>query len=516
MLIKRIEGSTRQLGAPADWDGKDMSCGVLPILDVQTAEGNFMFSAWEPTPPELEALNKGANIVLGVRGTAHPVVSLQVAADIAVKHPDDVAVDQFAEVMKAKLADARAKGRSGWQECDPAELSYMLREHVEKGDPRDVANFCMFLWILGKPIGDARPVVGLQLTPLDGIQVWIDAYTNAANGPHFMGHGRIVQLLREYLALRKLLAQRTPPPLPETHYNGSGDGSEPLYTADMLHLYASQYAASLALPASSAPEGYVLMPRRLTAENGAKAALSGEFAEKATYHCSQCNHEEPDDGCEECNGQGSYQVDVPIEWDTIKRIYDKAVEELASSSPAVAQPVAFREVAADGTPITDWIDGSLPPNTPPLHPGATIQFAYGAQVAEPIAWESTTPAYAKYITDARYQQLHPGFKPWFKPYRCSQCSAPATAAFPDALTPELTYVLGMPNFRCAPYAEIFRGAGHDIPRKAEAEQAFVIHRMARAVLQHGAGWDAAFAAELHAAADSAKAAAAAGPQKGGA
>ncbi|MBP1316330.1 hypothetical protein [Herbaspirillum sp. 1130] len=255
MLIKCIDDFTRQFGAPADWDGKDMSCGVLPVLDVQTAEGNFMFSAWEPTPPELEALNKGANIILGVRGTVHPVVSVQVAADITPteKHPDDIAVDQFAEAMKAKLADARAKGRSGWKECDPVELSHMLREHVEKGDPRDVANFCMFLWTLGKPIGDARPVIGLQLTPLDGIQVWIEAYTNANNGPHFMGHGRIVQLMREYLALRKLLAQRTLPPLPETHYNGSGDGSEPLYTADMLHLYASQYAASLALPVGRAP-----------------------------------------------------------------------------------------------------------------------------------------------------------------------------------------------------------------------------------------------------------------------
>ncbi|MDR6394663.1 hypothetical protein [Herbaspirillum seropedicae] len=253
MLIKRIDGSTRQLGAPADWDGKDMSCGVLPILDVQTPEGNFMFSAWEPTPPELDALNKGANILLGVRGTAHPVVSLQVAADAEVKHPDDIAVDQFAEVMKAKLADARAKGRAGWQHCDPAELSYMLREHVEKGDPRDVANFCMFLWSLGKPIGDARPAVDLKLTPLNGIQVWIEAYTNPANGPNFMGHGRIVQLLREYLALRKLLAPRTPPSLPETHYNGGSDGSEPLYTADMMHLYALQYASQLALPAGPVP-----------------------------------------------------------------------------------------------------------------------------------------------------------------------------------------------------------------------------------------------------------------------
>ncbi|WP_180937435.1 hypothetical protein [Herbaspirillum seropedicae] len=76
----------------------------------------------------------------------------QLAAAGAWQHPDDVAVDLFATVMKQKLAQARDKGRVGWEQCDPVELSVMLRQHVEKGDPRDVANFCMFLWSLGKPI----------------------------------------------------------------------------------------------------------------------------------------------------------------------------------------------------------------------------------------------------------------------------------------------------------------------------------------------------------------------------
>lgn len=68
------------------------------------------------------------------------------------QHPDDLAVDKFAAAMKEKLAQARAKGRGGWEECDSADLSAMLHEHVAKGDPRDVANFCMFLWSLGQPI----------------------------------------------------------------------------------------------------------------------------------------------------------------------------------------------------------------------------------------------------------------------------------------------------------------------------------------------------------------------------
>lgn len=70
-------------------------------------------------------------------------------------HTDDVAVDVFASAMKQKLAAARAQGRGGWEQCDPAALSQMLRAHVEKGDPRDVANFCCFLWVLGHPITGA-------------------------------------------------------------------------------------------------------------------------------------------------------------------------------------------------------------------------------------------------------------------------------------------------------------------------------------------------------------------------
>ena len=74
-------------------------------------------------------------------------------------HPDDTAVDAFAEAMKAKLAEARAKGRGGWQDkddCPQQRLSDMLRAHVEKGDPRDVANFCMFLHQRGEAILPAR------------------------------------------------------------------------------------------------------------------------------------------------------------------------------------------------------------------------------------------------------------------------------------------------------------------------------------------------------------------------
>lgn len=75
------------------------------------------------------------------------------------KTTDDTAVDRFAQAMKAKLAEAREKGRSGWETCPPEELSRMLREHVDKGDTRDVANFCAFLWNLRAPISPLAPSV---------------------------------------------------------------------------------------------------------------------------------------------------------------------------------------------------------------------------------------------------------------------------------------------------------------------------------------------------------------------
>lgn len=70
---------------------------------------------------------------------------------ISPSHEDQL-VDQFALVMKDKLKRAADKGRSGWRQCPPEQLSLMLRQHVEKGDPVDVANFCMFLAALDEPI----------------------------------------------------------------------------------------------------------------------------------------------------------------------------------------------------------------------------------------------------------------------------------------------------------------------------------------------------------------------------
>lgn len=44
-----------------------------------------------------------------------------------------------------------------------------------------------------------------ELTSLDSIKYWLDAYSSPESGDHFLGHGVVVQLLGEYYALRKEL-----------------------------------------------------------------------------------------------------------------------------------------------------------------------------------------------------------------------------------------------------------------------------------------------------------------------
>ncbi len=105
-----------------------------------------------------------------------------------------------------------------------------------------------------------------------------------------------------------------------------GENGSPLKRGDKLYLRPFEQPASVA----AMPEGYCIMPRRLTAENGAKALLLGEFTLKVTMDCSECCElEEPSEGCEICDGEGEYGQKHTIPWDQIKFIYSKAVEGLA-------------------------------------------------------------------------------------------------------------------------------------------------------------------------------------------
>lgn len=74
----------------------------------------------------------------------------------------------------------------------------------------------------------------------------------------------------------------------------------------------------------------VLMPRDLTAENGAKGLLIGEFSESLECHCYECDGTGLQNGfdCEVCDGDGRYLQPVVVGWTTIKDIYKMAVKHL--------------------------------------------------------------------------------------------------------------------------------------------------------------------------------------------
>ncbi len=54
----------------------------------------------------------------------------------------------FRNAMLSKLRRKAVEGKSGWDDPDwtKEQILEALKEHVEKGDMVDVANFAMFLW----------------------------------------------------------------------------------------------------------------------------------------------------------------------------------------------------------------------------------------------------------------------------------------------------------------------------------------------------------------------------------
>ncbi|WP_440510677.1 DUF551 domain-containing protein [Serratia sarumanii] len=99
------------------------------------------------------------------------------------------------------------------------------------------------------------------------------------------------------------------------------DVAQPLYTAP---------------PAPAVRDGYCVMPLTLTAENGAKGALSGEFKVSRTVRCHECGGE----GCDDCGDAGELEEETIVPWDTIKDIYRTAVD--ACRAEMLAQPVSQR------------------------------------------------------------------------------------------------------------------------------------------------------------------------------
>jgi hypothetical protein len=132
----------------------------------------------DPTP---DALYCGVNALNDSPDAGYSVVPLYTAQPAAqpeqqpvakdepvyVVYSDDDAVDLFAAAMKAKMAASRAKGRGGWHDpddCPGARLREMLQNHLGKGDPVDVGNFCMMLWNRGESTAAPVPAAAEPLS----------------------------------------------------------------------------------------------------------------------------------------------------------------------------------------------------------------------------------------------------------------------------------------------------------------------------------------------------------------
>ncbi|MGI2045986.1 hypothetical protein [Shewanella oncorhynchi] len=86
-----------------------------------------------------------------VRELADEMADLLNDQAVENRHIDDIGIDRFTNAMRLKMAYARSKGRSGWNDkelCSGEQLAAALVEHLSKGNDgtfEDVANFAMML-----------------------------------------------------------------------------------------------------------------------------------------------------------------------------------------------------------------------------------------------------------------------------------------------------------------------------------------------------------------------------------
>ena len=127
---------------------------VSDTLEERAMGWSPMKCRWIGTLEGGHIVTPGDWIITGVQGEQYPCKPDIFAATYELGDADirDSAeeVQNFAEAMKDRMEMQRVNGRSGWRECPAEDLREMLSACVAKGDPLDVANFCMMLWSLGE------------------------------------------------------------------------------------------------------------------------------------------------------------------------------------------------------------------------------------------------------------------------------------------------------------------------------------------------------------------------------
>lgn len=225
-------------------------------------------------------------------------------------HPDtQKLVIDFCTALAEKLYKAQLKygyeadwKQDGWT----SQCQAHFHQHIAKGDPRDVAAYCAFMWYHGWKTEAAQtaPVVTFYREGIEAAAKWIDKQREAYDSEHGWSD-------------------------PDTGAFEFGNDTQRGYSSTLEELAEGIRALHPNASNSPAiPEGYVMVPMRLTAENGAKGVLSGEFSETQFVNCPECFG---DDECETCDGSGRIEIKVPVSWTTIKEIWIKGVEYFAAA-----------------------------------------------------------------------------------------------------------------------------------------------------------------------------------------
>lgn len=148
--LSKDKRQTAFAAAQADFERRILSCVVAKPVDVA--------AVWNEAVERSAVLaDSCVHLTPDVGNAVRNLKKRALSPAEPAQHPDDAAVDSFTRLMKSKLAQKRKEGRSGWQGMSADELTDILRQHVDKGDPVDVANLCMMLSENGQSISPAEP-----------------------------------------------------------------------------------------------------------------------------------------------------------------------------------------------------------------------------------------------------------------------------------------------------------------------------------------------------------------------
>jgi hypothetical protein len=131
------------------------------LMVIKKKESEFMSGIIKANKAEFEREKKRLNgRIAGFLNTieylkvsmAQQAKALATPKKVEYANFDDWAVDEFAKMMKAKMAYQRQIGWHGWTGANPEILKRKLQSQAHRGEPRfsavDTANYAMFLWII--------------------------------------------------------------------------------------------------------------------------------------------------------------------------------------------------------------------------------------------------------------------------------------------------------------------------------------------------------------------------------